>query len=345
MPTVLPSTPLGPTGLFLPTIAPAILPGEKVFHGGTTNGSTSWARGGHASQLMELCRSAESAGAGALWAVDHLFWSGPVVDPFVALALAAASTHRAVIGTAVLQLPLRQPAVVAKQAASLQQVSGGRLVLGLGVGSHRGEYDAVGCDFATRGARLDRGLNMLRSCWEPRGPSSAPDGPGASTSYHQLPAPGPVPVFFGGSSAAAIRRTAAVGDGWLPMFLSPAAYGERLAVLRSELAAVGRTADAVLPAVVVMVSTGPDASVARQRAADWLGALYGLPARAFARHVVAGPVDHVADALDAYRDAGAAHVAVMVADEDPLAHATDLLRAASSRTAEASSSPTLSTVP
>jgi len=262
-----------------------------------------------------------------------------VVDPFIALTLAATATQRAVLGTAVLQLPLRNPAVVAKQAASLQQVSGGRLVLGLGVGSHRGEYEALGCDFAARGDLLDRGVDVLRSCWDPAGPApaagdgTAGDGTAGDVAagYVQLPAPAPIPVFFGGSSPAAIRRTAAVGDGWIPMFLTPDSYRAHLGALRAQLVAAGRAPDAVFPAVLVMVATGSDASAARQRAAEWLAALYGLPARAFARHVVVGSAVQVAHELDAYRDAGAAHVAVMVAGEDPLAQAGELLGIAASR--------------
>lgn len=304
-------------------------------------------RDGQADQLAAFCGAAEAAGADALWAVDHLFWSGPVIDPFVALTVAAASTCRPALGTAVLQLPLRHPAVVAKQAASLQQISAGRLILGLGVGSHRGEYEAVGRDFAARGELLDRGVDVLRSCWEPAEAVSAAGDEAAAAGYHQLPAPSPIPVFFGGSSPAAIRRTAAAGDGWIPMFLSPATYRERLATLRSHLTAAGRAPDAVVPAVLVMVSTGSVPSTARQRAADWLAALYGLPARAFTRHVVVGSAAQVATELDAYRDAGAAHVAVMVADEDPLAHAGDLLGIMAGRAPASTSSrsqPTLTAV-
>src|SRR6202035_5368334 len=83
-----------------------------------------------ADELASTCRSAEAAGAGALWACDHLFWHGPALETLSALGVAAAATRRAAIGSCVLQLPLRNAAVVAKQAAALQHLSGGRMVLG-----------------------------------------------------------------------------------------------------------------------------------------------------------------------------------------------------------------------
>ena len=111
-----------------------------------------------------------------------------------------------------LQLPLRRPAAVAKQATALQLLSGGRFVLGLGVGIHEGEYERAGVDFHRRGRLMDEGVADLRAAW------GGPGGPGSE--YVQEPASPPVPLWFGGSSAAARRRAAAVGDGWVPLFLS-----------------------------------------------------------------------------------------------------------------------------
>jgi hypothetical protein len=109
-------------------------------------------------EFSNLCREAEMLGASALWACDHLFWHGPVLECMTALTIAATATERALLGSCVIQLPLRQPATVAKQAASNQQLSGGRFVLGVGVGSHVGEYEQAGIDYHTRGRRLDDGI-------------------------------------------------------------------------------------------------------------------------------------------------------------------------------------------
>ena len=102
---------------------------------GATPSSTAGGTGS-APELVELCRRAEATGADSLWAVDHLFWPHPMGESLTTLAVAAVATSRPTLGTCVLQLPLRRPAAVAKQATALQLLSGGRFVLGLGVGIH-----------------------------------------------------------------------------------------------------------------------------------------------------------------------------------------------------------------
>ena len=126
---------------------------------------------GTAKELADLCRLAEATGADSLWAVDHLFWPHPISEPLTTLAVAATATSRATLGTCVLQLPLRQPAAVAKQATALQRLCDGRFVLGLGVGSHPDEYHRAGADFRRRGRSMDVAVASLREAW------SEPDAP------------------------------------------------------------------------------------------------------------------------------------------------------------------------
>jgi alkanesulfonate monooxygenase SsuD/methylene tetrahydromethanopterin reductase-like flavin-dependent oxidoreductase (luciferase family) len=134
----------------------------------------------------------------------------------------------------------------------------------------------------------------------------------------QTPAGPPVPVWFGGTSAAARRRAAVVGDGWIPLFLAPPEYGDALATLRRETEDAGRDADAVEPGVVVFACVGEDD--AQARGADWLSHLYRLPAKSFRRHLVAGPPDACAAALRRFADAGARHIVVMVAGAPAVEH-------------------------
>ncbi len=219
--------------------------GELDASRSSTSGTT-----GCAAEVAELCRAAEASGAESLWAVDHLFWPHPMAEAFTTLAVAAASTNAPTLGTCVLQLPLRRPAAVAKQATALQVLSGGRFVLGLGVGIHRGEYDRAGVEFGRRGRLMDLGIEELRRAWEPH--------PTPPSDYVQEPAATKVPIWIGGSSAAARRRAAAVGDGWIPLFLTPEEYEAALADLRRETAEAGRDPDAVEPAVVVFACVGDD---------------------------------------------------------------------------------------
>jgi len=208
----------------------------------------------------------------------------------------------------VLQLPLRQAAAVAKQATALQLLSGGRFVLGLGVGSHEEEYERVGVDFRRRGHLMDQGVARLREAW----------APGGDAGYVQQPEAPPVPVWFGGASAAARRRAAALGDGWIPLFIAPDEYAPAVAALRHETAQGGREPGAVEPGVVVFVCVGDDDAAAR--GAAWLSELYRVPTKAFRRHLVAGSADACAAALRRYGEAGARHIVVMVAGSPAVDH-------------------------
>ena len=293
----------GRLGLLLPPIAPV----ASAVEGSTdsrkhipTFGTTAW--------VSELAAGAEEAGAGGVWAPDHLFWMRPAPECLTSLAVAATVTRRVHLGACVLQLPLRTPAAVAKQAAALQVLSGGRFVLGVGSGSHASEYALAGAPFRDRGRRLDAGIAALRSAW---GTAEQPGG------YRLEPA-APVPVWIGGSSAAALRRAGTLGDGWVPLFVGPERFADSLGSLRQIAASAGRDPDAIVPAVVMVTSVGDDPSRARAAGTSWLSSLYGIPAKAFDRHLVAGTPDDCAAAAGRYVDAGAAHVIVLVASDDAL---------------------------
>ncbi len=308
---VRPATPLGPIGLILPTFAQDTVPAWAEPSGGPG--------GGAVSEITSVCRRAEELGAGALWTCDHLFWHGPCLECMVVLSIAATATDRALLGTCVIQLPLRQAPVVAKQAASLQALTGGRVVLGVGVGSHVGEYEQAGAAFHTRGSELDAGIKELRRSWHSGAGTTAGDPEaGGPARYRQLPAPAPVPVWVGGSSEAALRRAATLADGWMPLFLSAAEYRAALERLAKEVDRVGREAGEVTPSIVLFVSIDDDAGVGRRRGTGWMSSLYGIPAKAFDHHLVAGTAAEVADVVTTYRDAGAEHAAVYITADEPL---------------------------
>ena len=158
---------------------------------------------------------------------------------------------------------------------------------------------------------MDEGVAGLRRAW------AGPDAGGAD--YVQEPASAPVPLWFGGASAAARRRAAAVGDGWVPLFLAPDEYGTALAALRRETAEAGRDPEAVQAGVVVFACVGDD-DQAPVRGAQWLSELYRLPPKAFQRHLVAGSPETCAAALGRYAEAGARHILVMVAGSPAVEH-------------------------
>ncbi len=219
----------------------------------------------------------ESAGFESLWVSDHIVlpseigsrypfaddgratWATdtPYFDALIALALIAEATERATIGTAVLVLPLRAPVVFAKQAASIDVASRGRLRLGVGAGWLEEEFDALDVPFAGRGKRLDEWISLIRDCW------TGTPGPFESELY-RLPAgvlclPRPahrIPFLVGGHSPAALRRAGQIGDGWLAQqslpALDPDELARAIAVMRVAAADAGRD-DAGLEVVLRIV--------------------------------------------------------------------------------------------
>lgn len=143
----------------------------------------------------------------------------PWFEALTCCAAAAAVAGPLRVGTAVLVLPQRHPVEVAKMAATIDRLTGGRFVLGLGAGWLREEFDALGYDFESRGDRLERGVATLRDAWT----GSLTPGPGNRVHLHPLPV-GTIPVLLGGNAPAALGRAARVGDGWLGIAMSWTPY-------------------------------------------------------------------------------------------------------------------------
>lgn len=172
-----------------------------------------------------VARATEEAGFESLWVGDRLAAPDPRVPPsaaeptdrmldaFISLAFLAAHTSRVLLGTGVVVLPLRQPLVLAKQIASVDALSGGRLLFGLGVGLLEPEFRAAGVPFDDRGARSDEYLAAMRAMWG----GDAPAFEGRFVSLGGVtahPQPERVPIVVGGHSKAALRRAITLGDGW-----------------------------------------------------------------------------------------------------------------------------------
>ncbi|MFF1696316.1 LLM class flavin-dependent oxidoreductase [Streptomyces sp. NPDC058257] len=163
---------------------------------------------GDPATLLTWAQRADAGPFSTLGLLDRLVYDNP--EPLVALALLAGATSRIRVQTEVLLAPLRDTALLAKQAATLDQMSGGRLVLGLGVGGRDDDHQVSGIDIRTRGRRLDEQMAVMRRLWsgEPYGDGVGPIGPAPAR-------PGGPEVLFGGFKPAAIERVARWGDGFL----------------------------------------------------------------------------------------------------------------------------------
>ncbi|MCP9274637.1 LLM class F420-dependent oxidoreductase [Mycolicibacterium arenosum] len=210
-----------------------------------------------------VAAAAEHGGFGTLWCGEHVVMvdrqasrypyseDGRIavpadadwLDPMIALSFAAAATSTIGIATGVLLLPEHNPVIVAKQAASLDRLSDGRLHLGIGVGWSREEFDALGVPFSRRGARTDEYVAALRTLW--RDDVASFDGEFVefdSVRVHPKPAAGTIPVIVGGNGDAALRRVARSGDGWYGFNLDGVAeVADRIAELTRQCDHVDRS--------------------------------------------------------------------------------------------------------
>jgi probable F420-dependent oxidoreductase len=168
--------------------------------------------------------------------------ANPLADPVIGMAWAAAATSAIELGTNILVLPQRNPVVLAKALATLDSFCGGRVILGIGVGWAREEFDACGVEFATRGARTNEAIGALRALWAQDVSTYAGKFVNFSNAY-SYPKParaGGVPVLIGGESKAALRRVAQLGDGWLPYNLPVDKAGAVIAELKAMTRDAGR---------------------------------------------------------------------------------------------------------
>ncbi len=219
-----------------------------------------------AETLVGVAEAAEAAGLDDLWVVDHIAIppddaegsQGRYLDPLATLAFLAARTERIGLGTAVLILPYRPPLPTAKWIASVQELSQGRLRLGIGAGWMEPEFRALGVPRRERGARTDAMLAFLSECFA----SDRVEAHGQEFLFR--PRPKRPPIYIGGGTPRALERALRWGEGWMPMARDPEALREPIETLRTRAAETGRP-----PLEIVALCTLPldDPGRARARAA------------------------------------------------------------------------------
>jgi probable F420-dependent oxidoreductase len=256
----------------------------------------------------------EAGGVDSLWVGGHVASPNPAPEAMVQLARLAAVAERVRIGTSILLLPLYPPAIVAKQIADLDNLSGGRVTLGIGVGGeYEGEFRACGVPVAGRGARTDEAMGVLRALWtgEPQ-TLAGPHFPMDDVRIHPAPAQlGGPPIIVAGRRPPAMRRAALLGDGWMPYLYSARRYGESVERIRATADAAGRSLDRFEWCAFVFVNVHPDRRIARAEAGSMLAGTYRQDVDAFLDRVsVTGDADDVIEGLTAFVAAGAQHLIV-----------------------------------
>jgi probable F420-dependent oxidoreductase len=272
-------------------------------------------------RFRALAELAEELGYDGIWAGEHLSFHNPILDLGVALAAFATVTRRIRIGAAVVLVPLRHPSLVAKQAASLDYLSDGRLVLGVGVGGEGPkDFEAAGVSRSERGARADEAITALRGLLA-GGPASFA---GRFSTYEDVviepasPRPGGPPILVGGRKEASQRRAGRLADGWLPYLVSPEAFARGVEAVRAHARGAGRDPDRLTNGVVAFARVEEDGEGARERARLHLSQRYGM---AFQPHhverlCIVGTPDECAARMTAFAEAGAWHLSLNPAAEE-----------------------------
>ncbi len=263
-------------------------------------------------RFRALAQRGEALGFDSLWTTDHISFVNPILEGLVALAALAGATERVALGVGVLLLPLRHPSLVAKQVASIDYLSGGRTILGIGVGGEGAkDFEAVEIPIRERGARTDEAIDVLRLLFTGESVSHAGRFFNFSDVHIAPPPlqrPGP-PIWVGGRSEAALRRTGRHGDGWLAYPASPERVRSDWEAIAREADACGRSVDEIVFGQTLPIAVAPDAAQAKNQAALHLSERYGrsYDPEKVARFAVAGSPAACVERLHQYIEAGVRH--------------------------------------
>jgi probable F420-dependent oxidoreductase len=217
-------------------------------------------------QAIRLAQAAEAAGFESIWTVDHVVVPGGYrskypydpsgklpsgegtvfPDPLIWLAYIAARTSTLRLGTGILIVPQRNPMVLAKELATLDSLSGGRMILGAGIGWLEEEFQALGIPFAGRAQRLEEAVAAMRALWsQDQASFEGTTASFANCFLRPQPPGGTIPVHLGGHSRAAARRAGRIGDGFFPLGVSPEELPPLIDLIQASAEEAGRDATAI----------------------------------------------------------------------------------------------------
>jgi len=264
-------------------------------------------------EMKALVRLVDDCGYDSLWVGDHIAFAVAIFDPLLQLAQAAVVSRRLKLGTNVYLVPLRHPVPIAKQAATLDHLSEGRLIFGVGVGGEfPKEFEACGVPSSERGARLSAAIPLLRQLWrgEPVSCSGRYFGAFSEVSM-QPPArqPGGPPIWVGGRADAALARAGRLADGWISYVVTPETYRAGLETIAAAAEAAGRQIDRFGTGHLLFARLDASYEQALDAAAATLSHRYAMDfRRAAERYAALGRPEHVAERIRAFHEAGVRHL-------------------------------------
>ena len=271
---------------------------------------------------FELVRRVEALGFESVWTGDHVSFHGPIHESLTLLATYVPITSSIKLGTAVYLLALRAPAIAAKATATLDALSGGRLIFGVGVGGENPrEFELCGVPHQERGARVTEAIDVVRTLWRDT-PASFK---GRFTRFENVSIdpkpvqqPGP-PIWIGGRSDAALTRAGRQGDGWMSYVVQPERYAQSVEKIRTAAAAAGRPLEPFAFAHLAFITVGRDWESAKRVWAEHLSRRYAQDFEPLARkYGIIGTPEQCVEQLQRFEAAGCNYVVfnVIGASED-----------------------------
>jgi probable F420-dependent oxidoreductase len=251
-------------------------------------------------EILETALTAEALGYDSIWVSDHVIvpdnhnvFGEVFYDPLISLGFIASATSRIGLGTSVVVLPYRNPLVLAKSVSSLDALSQGRVILGIGSGWLKGEFEALGVDYASRGRMTDEYIEIMKELWT----SESPSYKGEHFSFSGIRfEPKPVqkphpPIWVGGESRRAVERAVRYGDGWHPVGLTPEEMAAKVREMRSLLS------DEKKESFVMSLRRNVEINEGREFGPE---------------ETLRGGLGKIRDGIEAYREAGVDHLVLYV---------------------------------
>jgi probable F420-dependent oxidoreductase len=259
-------------------------------------------------EQFAIARRVDALGFDSIWTGDHVSFHHPLYESLTLLASYIGITSRVKLGVGVYLLALRHPTVAAKITSTLDALSGGRLIFGVGVGGENPkEFEACGIPHTERGARVTEGIDVVRTLWRDspasfKGRFTQFEGVSIDPKPVQRPAP---PIWVGGRSDAALARAGRQGDGWISYVVQPERYKQSLAKIEAAASAAGRSLEGFAKGHLTFITLGKDYESAERIWVDRLSKRYAQDFGPLAKkYGIIGTPDQCAEQLQRYIEAG-----------------------------------------
>jgi len=264
-----------------------------------------------AQELIEYGVRMEELGFDSLWVWDHILLGVdphfPILDSLTLLTAIAARTKKIKLSTGILVLPLRNPVSLAKQLSSMDQISGGRLLLAMAAGWYKREFDAVGVPFDQRGRIMDDNLEIMRRFFtEDRVSGDWPNHSIPAGVMFPKPVQQPFPILIGGYADRVLKRAATNGDGWLTYFYKPDAFVESWKKVCDYAEESGRDPATLLNGNQLPIMVGDSRAAVESTMMEWLNVDFDIAqgSKSTMDSAIMGNVDECVDQLKEHIDAG-----------------------------------------